>query len=60
MFAAVGVAAVVAASASLFTTIKLIGAIGLIVLGLQGLLARKADAPPPPPGTALTNVNCAG
>jgi threonine/homoserine/homoserine lactone efflux protein len=50
VFAAVGVAAVVAASASLFTTIKLIGA---VVLGLQGLLARKAEAPPPPPGTAL-------
>jgi threonine/homoserine/homoserine lactone efflux protein len=53
VFAAVGVAAVVAASASLFTTIKLIGAVVLIVLGLQGLLARKTDAPPPPPGTAL-------
>ena len=53
VFAAVGVAAVVAASASLFTTIKLAGAIVLIVLGLQGLLARKTAAPPPPPGTAL-------
>jgi threonine/homoserine/homoserine lactone efflux protein len=53
VFAAVGVAAVVAASASLFTTIKLIGAVVLIVLGLQGLLARKTDAPPPPPGTAM-------
>jgi threonine/homoserine/homoserine lactone efflux protein len=53
VFAAVGVAAVVAASASLFTTIKLAGAIVLILLGLQGLLARKAAAPPPPPGTAL-------
>ena len=53
LFAAVGVAAVVAASASLFTTIKLIGAIVLIVLGLQGLLGRRAEAPPPPPGTAL-------
>jgi threonine/homoserine/homoserine lactone efflux protein len=53
LFAAVGVAAVVAASASLFTTIKLAGAIVLIVLGLQGLLARRAAAPPPPPGTAL-------
>ena len=52
VFAAVGVAAVVAASASLFTTIKLAGAIVLVILGLQGLLARKADAPPPP-GTAL-------
>ena len=53
MFAAVGVAAVVAASAELFTTIKLAGAVVLVILGLQGLLARKADAPPPPPGTAL-------
>ena len=53
VFAAVGVAAVVAASASLFTTIKLIGAIVLIVLGLQGLLGRRAEALPPPPGTAL-------
>jgi threonine/homoserine/homoserine lactone efflux protein len=53
VFAAVGIAAVVAASASVFTTIKLAGAIVLMLLGLQGLLARKADAPPPPPGTAL-------
>jgi threonine/homoserine/homoserine lactone efflux protein len=53
VFAAVGVAAVVAASASVFTTVKLVGAIVLIVLGLQGLLARKASSPPPPPGTAL-------
>jgi threonine/homoserine/homoserine lactone efflux protein len=53
VFAAVGVAAVVAASASVFTTVKLIGAVILIVLGLQGLLARKASSPPPPPGTAL-------
>jgi threonine/homoserine/homoserine lactone efflux protein len=53
VFAAVGVAAVVAASAELFTTIKLAGAIVLIILGVQGLLARKTDAPPPPPGTAL-------
>jgi threonine/homoserine/homoserine lactone efflux protein len=53
VFAAVGVAAVVAASASLFTTIKLAGAVVLVLLGLQGLLARKADAPAPPPGTAL-------
>ena len=53
VFAAIGVAAVVAASASVFTTIKLAGAIVLVILGLQGLLARKSDAPPPPPGTAL-------
>ena len=53
VFAAIGVAAVVAASAELFTTIKLAGAVVLVVLGVQGLLARKTDAPPPPPGTAL-------
>ena len=53
VFAAVGVAAVVAASAELFTTIKLAGALVLVILGLQGLLARKTDAPPPPPGRAL-------
>jgi threonine/homoserine/homoserine lactone efflux protein len=53
VFAAVGVAAVVAASAELFTTIKLAGAVVLVILGVQGLLARKTDAPPPPPGTAL-------
>lgn len=53
LFAAIGIAAVVAASAELFTTIKLIGAGVLVVLGIQGLLARKTAAPPPPPGTAL-------
>ena len=53
VFAAVGVAAVVAASAELFTTIKLAGAVVLVILGVQGLLARKTDAAPPPPGTAL-------
>ena len=53
IFAAVGVAAVVAASAELFTTIKLAGAIVLVILGVQGLLARKAEHEPPPPGTAL-------
>jgi threonine/homoserine/homoserine lactone efflux protein len=53
VFAAVGVAAVVAASAELFTTIKLAGAVVLVILGVQGLFARKTDAPPPPPGAAL-------
>ena len=53
VFAAVGIATVVAASASLFTAVKLAGAVVLVVLGLQGLLARNADALPPPPGTAL-------
>src|SRR5829696_6985944 len=49
VFAAVGIATVVAASASAFTAVKLAGALVLVVLGLQGLLARKADAAPPPP-----------
>jgi threonine/homoserine/homoserine lactone efflux protein len=54
VFAAVGVAAVVAASAELFTTVKLIGAVVLVLLGLQSLLGRRReDAPPPPPGAAL-------
>ncbi|MEA2135206.1 MAG: hypothetical protein QOC68_3115 [Solirubrobacteraceae bacterium] len=34
----------VAASASLFTTIKLVGAVVLVILGLQGLFARKIVA----------------
>jgi threonine/homoserine/homoserine lactone efflux protein len=53
VFAAIGVAAVVAASAELFTTVKLVGAVALVVLGIQSLLGRKSDAPPPPPGAAL-------
>jgi threonine/homoserine/homoserine lactone efflux protein len=54
VFAAVGVAAVVAASAELFTTVKLAGAVVLVLLGLQSLLGRRReDAPPPPPGAAL-------
>lgn len=53
VFAAIGVAAAVAASASLFTTIKLAGAVVLVILGVQGLLGRRAEAPPPPPGAAL-------
>jgi hypothetical protein len=41
-FAAVGVAAVVAASAEAFTAIKLVGAVVLVVLGLQSLRGRRA------------------
>jgi threonine/homoserine/homoserine lactone efflux protein len=44
LLAAVGVAAVVAASAEAFTVIKLIGAAVLIVIGIQSLLAR-GEAP---------------
>ncbi len=54
VFAAVGVAAVVAASAELFTTVKLAGAVVLVLLGLQSVLGRRReDAPPAPPGAAL-------
>jgi threonine/homoserine/homoserine lactone efflux protein len=41
-FAAVGVAAVVAASAEAFTAIKLVGAVVLLVLGLQSLRGKRA------------------
>ena len=54
--AAFGLAAVVAASATAFTTVKLIGAAVLIVLGIQGLLARKSEAPPPPGRSALRDA----
>jgi threonine/homoserine/homoserine lactone efflux protein len=40
-FAAVGIAAVVAASAEAFTAVKLVGAIVLIVLGVQSLRGRR-------------------
>ena len=43
-FAAVGIAAVVATSAAAFTTVKLVGAAVLVVLGLQSLLGRR-EAP---------------
>ena len=41
-FAAVGIAAVVAASAEAFTAIKLVGAVVLLVLGLQSLRGKRA------------------
>jgi threonine/homoserine/homoserine lactone efflux protein len=41
-FAAIGIAAVVAASAELFTVMKLIGAAFLVYLGVQSLRARRA------------------
>jgi threonine/homoserine/homoserine lactone efflux protein len=43
--AGLGLAAVVAASAILFTTIKLIGAAVLIVLGVRALVRRSSEAP---------------
>ena len=41
-FAAIGIAAVVAASAEAFTAIKLIGAVVLLILGLQSLRGKRA------------------
>jgi threonine/homoserine/homoserine lactone efflux protein len=41
-FAAVGIAAVVAASAEAFTAIKLVGAAVLLILGLQSLRGHRA------------------
>ncbi|MEN3282494.1 MAG: hypothetical protein V7607_3634 [Solirubrobacteraceae bacterium] len=43
-FAAVGIAAIVATSAEAFTAIKLVGAVVLLVLGLQSLRGRRAAA----------------
>jgi threonine/homoserine/homoserine lactone efflux protein len=42
-FAAMGVAAVVATSAEAFTAIKLVGAVVLVVLGLQSLRGHRED-----------------
>jgi threonine/homoserine/homoserine lactone efflux protein len=52
LLAAIGVAAVVATSVEAFTAVKLVGALVLVVLGVQAL--RGGDAPAPPaPGSAL-------
>jgi threonine/homoserine/homoserine lactone efflux protein len=48
-FAAMGVAAVVAASAEAFTAIKLVGAVVLVVLGIQSLRGRRGDPARPAP-----------
>src|SRR3954454_331452 len=40
-FAAVGIAAVVATSAEAFTAVKLVGAVLLLVLGIQSLRRRR-------------------
>ena len=42
-FAAMGIAAVVATSAEAFTAVKLVGAVVLVVLGLQSLRGHRAD-----------------
>jgi threonine/homoserine/homoserine lactone efflux protein len=54
-FAAVGIAAVVAASAEAFTAIKLIGAVVLLILGLQSLRGKAAErtVAAPPGGAPL-------
>jgi threonine/homoserine/homoserine lactone efflux protein len=46
LLAAVGIAALVAASAAAFTTIKLIGAVILIVIGLQSIFGRHSREAP--------------
>jgi threonine/homoserine/homoserine lactone efflux protein len=54
-FAAVGIAAVVAASAEAFTAIKLVGAVVLLILGLQSLRGKRAEhtVAAPPGGAPL-------
>jgi threonine/homoserine/homoserine lactone efflux protein len=48
--AALGIAAIVAASAAAFTTIKLAGALVLVVMGIRSLLGSHGAAPPAEPG----------
>ena len=50
LLAAAGLAAVVAASAEVFTGVKLAGAVVLIVLGVQSLRRRRPAAPDARPG----------
>jgi threonine/homoserine/homoserine lactone efflux protein len=52
-FAAVGIAAVVAASAEAFAAVKLVGAIVLIVLGVQSLRGHRGAAVRPARGAPL-------
>jgi threonine/homoserine/homoserine lactone efflux protein len=52
-FAAVGIAAVVAASAEAFAAVKLVGAVVLIVLGVQSLRGRRAEQQGLAPGRPL-------
>jgi threonine/homoserine/homoserine lactone efflux protein len=51
-FAAVGIAAIVATSAEAFTAIKLVGAVVLLILGLQSLRGRAAETVAAPAGGA--------
>ena len=50
--AALGIAAVVAASAAAFTAIKLAGAVVLVVMGIRSLRGSHGLAPPADPGPA--------
>src|SRR5215207_6370584 len=50
-FAAIGIAAVVATTAQAFTAVKLVGAVVLVVLGIQSLRRGRASAPAPPPSS---------
>jgi threonine/homoserine/homoserine lactone efflux protein len=53
-FAAVGIAAVVAASAAVFDAVKLVGAVVLLVMGVRSLLGRHhADVPSLPGRSAF-------
>jgi threonine/homoserine/homoserine lactone efflux protein len=52
LLAAVGLAAVVAASAEAFTAVKLAGAVVLVVLGVQAIAGRKREDEAP--GSSLT------
>jgi threonine/homoserine/homoserine lactone efflux protein len=45
VLAALGVAAVVAASAEAFATVKLVGAVVLVILGIQSIRGGRAAAP---------------
>jgi threonine/homoserine/homoserine lactone efflux protein len=48
-FAALGIAAVVATSAQAYTAVKLVGAVVLVILGIQSLRRGRPSAPPPQP-----------
>jgi threonine/homoserine/homoserine lactone efflux protein len=50
-FAALGIAAVVATSAHAYTVVKLVGAVVLVILGIQSLRRGRAGAPAPAPSS---------
>jgi len=52
-FAAIGIAAVVATSAHAFTAVKLVGAVVLVVLGVQSIRGTHHSAEAHPRGTPL-------